>query len=76
MNKHLLDTHVFLWAIADDSRLGPLSRELLLTGADVVLLSHLLTLEQLPKHHRESLTLLSADGAFTAYGGLLQAAWR
>lgn len=89
MNKHLLDTHVFRWAIADDSRLGPLSRELLLTGADVVLLSHLLTLEQLPQHHRdpfdrlwiaqaisESLTLLSADGAFTAYGGLLQAAWR
>ncbi|MFM7285426.1 MAG: type II toxin-antitoxin system VapC family toxin [Cyanobium sp.] len=131
MSEVLLDTHAFLWAIADDSRLGPLSRELILAGADVVLLSHvslweiaikhslgrsdmplsaaqaiqwaeqagflllplnlphMLMLEQLPHHHRdpfdrlliaqaisESLTLLSADGAFTAYGGLLQDARR
>ena len=40
MSRVLLDTHAFLRAIADDSRLGPLSRELILAGADVVLLSH------------------------------------
>jgi len=119
----LLDTHVFLWAITDDPRLGPSSRELITTTASRVLLSHvsiweiaikhalamadmplsaaqaiqwaeqcgfallqlelnhLLTLEVLPLHHRdpfdrllvaqsisETLTLLSADAAFTAYG--------
>jgi PIN domain nuclease of toxin-antitoxin system len=127
----LLDTHAFLWAITDDPRLGPYSRELVSTQASSVLLSHvsiweiaikhalarsdmplsaaqalqwaqecgfeflpldlphLLTLEQLPHHHRdpfdrllvaqsisESLTLLSGDGAFTAYGCLLQEARR
>lgn len=127
MSSVLLDTHVFLWAITDDARLGPRSRELILSSADSVLLSyvslweiaikhslgrsamplsaaqaiawaaqagftmlpldlpHLLTLEQLPQHHRdpfdrmlvaqaisESLTLLSADRAFAAYGCLLQ----
>jgi PIN domain nuclease of toxin-antitoxin system len=30
----LLDTHAFLWAIADDPRLGPLSRELIHSRAD------------------------------------------
>jgi PIN domain nuclease of toxin-antitoxin system len=119
----LLDTHAFLWAITDDPRLGPSSRELITTTASSVLLSHvsiweiaikhaltradmplsaaqatqwaeqcgfallqlelnhLLTLEALPLHHHdpfdrllvaqsisETLTLLSADGAFTAYG--------
>ncbi|WP_216904069.1 type II toxin-antitoxin system VapC family toxin [Synechococcus sp. CCY 9618] len=123
----LLDTHVFLWAITDDARLGPHSRQLITQEADSVLLSHvaiweiaikhalarsdmplsaaqaiawaqecgfdflpldlphLLTLEQLPHHHRdpfdrllvaqsirESLTLLSGDGAFAAYGCSLQ----
>jgi PIN domain nuclease of toxin-antitoxin system len=52
-------------------------------------LSHLLTLEQLPPHHRdafdrlllaqsicESLTPVSADSAFLAYGNALQDARR
>jgi len=127
----LLDTHAFLWAIADDPRLGPLSRDLIHRRADAVLLSlaslleiaikhslgkidmpvsaaqaltwaqasgfewlpvapaHLLVLETLPFHHRdpfdrlliaqatcEALTLVSADGAFSAYGAQLQPADR
>jgi|694.fasta_scaffold68672_2 PIN domain nuclease of toxin-antitoxin system len=36
----LLDTHTFLWAISDDRRLGPLSRELITVQASRVLLSH------------------------------------
>ncbi|MGB5241278.1 MAG: type II toxin-antitoxin system VapC family toxin [Prochlorococcaceae cyanobacterium] len=35
----LLDTHAFLWAIADDPRLGPISRELIDSRAETVLLS-------------------------------------
>ncbi|EAQ75246.1 MULTISPECIES: type II toxin-antitoxin system VapC family toxin [unclassified Synechococcus] len=35
----LLDTHAFLWAIADDPRLGPISRELIDSRAEAVLLS-------------------------------------
>jgi PIN domain nuclease of toxin-antitoxin system len=127
----LLDTHAFLWAIADDPRLGPLSRELIDSRAEAVLLSlvslweiaikhslgrgdmpisalhalawaeesgfdwlplapgHILTLENLPPHHRdpfdrlliaqaisEDLTLLSADAVFSSYGAPLQAAGR
>ena len=127
----LLDTHVFLWAITDDPRLGVFSRDLISSKAGVVMLSHvslweiaikralaranmpltaaqaiawaeasgfellplalphILTLEQLPLHHRdpfdrllvaqaisEPLTLLSADGAFEAYGAMLQDARR
>ncbi|MCS5699066.1 type II toxin-antitoxin system VapC family toxin [Cyanobium sp. FGCU-52] len=127
----LLDTHAFLWAIADDPRLGPLSRELIHSRADAVMVSlvslweiaikhslgradmpisaaqalswaedsgfewlplapaHLLVLETLPPHHRdpfdrlliaqaigEALTLVSADGAFSAYGAQLQPADR
>jgi PIN domain nuclease of toxin-antitoxin system len=127
----LLDTHVFLWAITDDPRLGGLSRDLISSKAGVVMLSHvslweiaikhalaradmplsaaqaiawaeasgfellplalqhILTLEQLPLHHRdpfdrllvaqaisEPFTLLSADGAFEAYGAMLQDARR
>ena len=123
----LLDTHTFLWAISDEPRLGPRSRDLITNEASSVLISHvslweiaikhalarndmplsaaqaipwaeecgfellpldlphLLTLEQLPLHHRdpfdrllvaqsisESLLLVSADGAFHAYGGPLQ----
>jgi PIN domain nuclease of toxin-antitoxin system len=99
----LLDTHAFLWAISDEPRLGPHSRDLITTEArsDMPLsiaqaipwaqacgfellpldLPHLLTLEQLPLHHRdpfdrllvaqsiaESLLLVSADKAFQAYG--------
>jgi PIN domain nuclease of toxin-antitoxin system len=111
----LLDTHAFLWAISDEPRLGPRSRDLITTEASSVLISHvslwaaqaipwaqecgfellpldlphLLTLEQLPLHHRdpfdrllvaqsisESLLLVSADGAFHAYGCPLQDARR
>lgn len=127
----LLDTHVFLWAITDDPRLGAFSRDLISSKAAVVMLSHvslweiaikhtlaradmpltaaqaiawaeasgfellplalqhILTLEQLPLHHRdpfdrlllaqaicEPFTLLSADGAFEAYGAMLQDARR
>lgn len=36
----LLDTNVFLWAISDDPRLGPLSRELITNVALRVLVSH------------------------------------
>lgn len=127
----LLDTHAFLWAISDDSRLGERSRALISHEASSVLLSHvsiweiaikhalarsdmpisaaqaiqwsqesgfaflpldlphLLTLEQLAQHHRdpfdrlllaqalcESLTLVSADAAFLAYGCPLQDARR
>ena len=110
----LLDTHAFLWAITDDPKLGPASRELITHQASGVFLSHvslweiaikhalaredmplsageaipwaeqsgfaflpihlshLLALEQLPPHHRDPFTLLSADAAFTAYGCPLQ----
>jgi PIN domain nuclease of toxin-antitoxin system len=36
----LLDTHTFLWAITDDPKLGPLSRELITHQASAVFLSH------------------------------------
>ncbi|QVL53640.1 MAG: type II toxin-antitoxin system VapC family toxin [Cyanobium sp. M30B3] len=36
----LLDTEVFLWAISDDTRLGPFSRALITIEASRVLLSH------------------------------------
>jgi len=36
----LLDTHTFLWAIGDDRRLGPITRELIAFHARRVLLSH------------------------------------
>ena len=36
----LLDTHTFLWAITDDPKLGPLSRELITHQANAVFLSH------------------------------------
>ncbi len=35
----LLDTHVFLWSISDDPRLGPSSRALIANQADQVMLS-------------------------------------
>ena len=96
----LLDTHIFLWAISDDPRLGRLSRDLITAQAIPwaqecgfallpLDLPHLLTLEQLPLHHRdpfdrllvaqsisESLLLVSADAAFDAYGCPLQDARR
>jgi PIN domain nuclease of toxin-antitoxin system len=36
----LLDTATFLWAISDDPRLGPLSRDLITTVSRRVLFSH------------------------------------
>lgn len=39
MSRVLLATHAFLWAIADDSRLGPLSRELIL-GLSLAVMGH------------------------------------
>ena len=36
----LLDTHTFLWAISDEPRLGPRSRDLIATEASSVLISH------------------------------------
>ena len=35
----LLDTHVFLWSISDDPRLGPTSRALIADQAEQVMLS-------------------------------------
>lgn len=46
----LLDTHVFLWAISDDPRLGPRSRSLLSDQAEAVLLSHVSIWEIAIKH--------------------------
>jgi PIN domain nuclease of toxin-antitoxin system len=57
----LLDTHAFLWAIADDPRLGPRSRELISQRAGAVLLSHVSLWEIAVKH-----TLLRADMPLSA----------
>ncbi len=46
----LLDTHAFLWAIADDPRLGPISRELIHSRAEAVLVSHVSLWEIAIKH--------------------------
>jgi PIN domain nuclease of toxin-antitoxin system len=46
----LLDTHTFLWAISDDPRLGPLSRELITESARAVFLSHVSLWEINLKH--------------------------
>ena len=35
----LLDTHTFLWAISDEPRLGPRSRDLIATEASSVLIA-------------------------------------
>ncbi len=46
----LLDTHTFLWAITDDPKLGPLSRELITNRASAVVLSHVSLWEIAIKH--------------------------
>ena len=46
----LLDTHTFLWAISDDSRLGAVSRSLIFDQAERVLLSHISLWEIAIKH--------------------------
>ncbi|WP_094584440.1 type II toxin-antitoxin system VapC family toxin [Synechococcus sp. BO 8801] len=46
----LLDTHTFLWAITDDPKLGPLSRELITNQASAVVLSHVSLWEIAIKH--------------------------
>jgi len=46
----LLDTHTFLWAITDDPKLGPLSRELITQQASAVFLSHVSLWEIAIKH--------------------------
>ncbi|MCU0529640.1 MAG: type II toxin-antitoxin system VapC family toxin [Cyanobium sp. Prado107] len=57
----LLDTHAFLWALTDDPRLGPLSRELITRQASAVLLSHVSLWEIAIKH-----ALARADMALSA----------
>jgi PIN domain nuclease of toxin-antitoxin system len=46
----LLDTHAFLWAISDEPRLGPHSRDLITTEASSVLISHVSLWEIAIKH--------------------------
>jgi PIN domain nuclease of toxin-antitoxin system len=46
----LLDTHAFLWAISDEPRLGPRSRDLITTEASSVLISHVSIWEIAIKH--------------------------
>jgi PIN domain nuclease of toxin-antitoxin system len=46
----LLDTHAFLWAITEDARLGPSSRDMILHQAGAVLLSHVSLWEIAIKH--------------------------
>ncbi len=46
----LLDTHAFLWAISDEPRLGPRSRDLITTEASSVLISHVSLWEIAIKH--------------------------
>lgn len=46
----LLDTHTYLWAITDDPRLGPASRELITSQASEVLISHVSLWEIAIKH--------------------------
>lgn len=60
----LLDTHAFLWAITDDPRLGPLSRELITHRANGVFLSHVSLWEIAIKHALASIGMpLSAREA-------------
>jgi PIN domain nuclease of toxin-antitoxin system len=96
----VLISHVSLWEIAIKHALArsdmPVSAAQAIPWAEEcgyellpLDLPHLLTLEQLPLHHRdpfdrllvaqsisESLLLVSADAAFDAYGGPLQDARR
>jgi PIN domain nuclease of toxin-antitoxin system len=46
----LLDTHTFLWAISDEPRLGPRSRDLITVEASSVLISHVSLWEIAIKH--------------------------
>ena len=46
----LLDTHTFLWAISDEPRLGPRSRDLITAEASSVLISHVSLWEIANKH--------------------------
>ena len=46
----LLDTNTFLWAISDDPKLGPRSRELITHQAAAVFLSHVSLWEIAIKH--------------------------
>ena len=46
----LLDTHAFLWALLDEPRLGPQSRDLITTQASSVLISHVSIWEIASKH--------------------------
>jgi len=46
----LLDTHTFLWAISDEPRLGPRSRDLINVEASNVLISHVSLWEIAIKH--------------------------
>jgi len=46
----LLDTHTFLWAITDDPKLGPLSRDLITNQASAVFLSQVSLWEIAIKH--------------------------
>jgi PIN domain nuclease of toxin-antitoxin system len=46
----LLDTHAFFWAISDEPRLGPRSRDLITTEASSVLISQVSLWEIASKH--------------------------
>lgn len=58
----LLDTHTFLWAITDDPKLGPLSRDLIINQASAVFLSHVSLWEIAIKH-----TLARGDMPLSAH---------
>jgi PIN domain nuclease of toxin-antitoxin system len=46
----LLDTHIFIWAISDEPRLGPRSRDLITAEASSVLISQVSLWEIAIKH--------------------------
>ena len=79
----LLDTHVALWAIADDPRLSPVARLLIEAPANEVVVSAVSVWEIAIKHSlgrgdmpisaaqalHEPLRLLTHDAAVAQYGG-------
>jgi len=70
----LLDTHAFLWAISDEPRLGPRSRDLITTEASSVLISHVSLWEIAIKHAltRSDMPLSAAQAIPSAAGELAQ----
>lgn len=75
--KVLLDTHIFLWWIADDPQLLPRARKIVRDGRNRLFLSHVY---RLPNHHRdpfdrliiaqaklENLPIVTADSQIAQY---------